>query len=385
MAGAAGSGSSGVDGRGGVGNSSGIVVKNMEAGESDSGSPDEEGDTLLHLLAVSDADALLAKLKSQKWRRLIDAVNDDRKTALHLAVMAQMIDAVEALLNVGASAGIPDREGNTALHLCCKKGFDTGFRAIISAMTRKTRDRPTRHKTENALAERAGGRHENDEASRVIRNVELEPESLSNALSDPPTLLEKLKQDADIPSSTLSSEDLGIASMTPEGMDEANSYLCIGSRGFPILDDESQYFLNLEMGSCLGVGNVGEPGFVGGTQPSYDEAESSKAGDNIDVILEKENYEGDTCAILATKSGSKMIIEQLYSLSVNLDKGDSTSGRTPLHHAVDSNDLALIKFLIENCAVDIDSKAFSGETPLNYAKERNLDAAADLLRSYGAA
>ena len=70
-----------------------------ESDESETSSPDEDGDTLLHLLAVSDSAALAYKLKSEKWRRLINAVNEDRRTPLHLAIKAQMIDAVEALLD----------------------------------------------------------------------------------------------------------------------------------------------------------------------------------------------------------------------------------------------------------------------------------------------
>ena len=36
-------------------------------------------------------------------------------------------------ISAGASAVIPDRDGNTALHLCCKKGFQAAFHAILSA------------------------------------------------------------------------------------------------------------------------------------------------------------------------------------------------------------------------------------------------------------
>ena len=53
----------------------------------------------------------------------------------------------------------------------------------------------------------------------------------------------------------------------------------------------------------------------------------------------KQNYEGDTCAVLAIKSGNKRILKQLSDIGVNLDAGDTKSGRTPLHHAVATNDL----------------------------------------------
>ena len=67
------------------------------SGESDPGA-DDEGDIVLHVLAVTDAAQLAVKLTKEKWRRRLNDANHDAKTPLHLAVMATMVPAVTALV-----------------------------------------------------------------------------------------------------------------------------------------------------------------------------------------------------------------------------------------------------------------------------------------------
>ena len=74
------------------------------SGESDPGA-DDEGDIVLHVLAVTDAAQLATKLKKEKWRRRLNDANHDAKTPLHLAVMAAMVPAVAALVE-GECTGI---------------------------------------------------------------------------------------------------------------------------------------------------------------------------------------------------------------------------------------------------------------------------------------
>ena len=51
-----------------------------------------------------------------------------------------------------------------------------------------------------------------------------------------------------------------------------------------------------------------------------------------------QNFEGNSCAILATLSANVAILEQMKRLSIDFNAGDLKSGRTPLHHAVENND-----------------------------------------------
>ncbi|XP_029306575.1 B-cell lymphoma 3 protein homolog [Cottoperca gobio] len=53
-------------------------------------------------------------------RRGLDVYNNLRQTPLHLAVITLQANMVEALLREGADPSALDRNGQTALHLCCE-------------------------------------------------------------------------------------------------------------------------------------------------------------------------------------------------------------------------------------------------------------------------
>ncbi|KAM6935381.1 B-cell lymphoma 3 protein homolog [Lycodopsis pacificus] len=83
---------------------------------------DEDGDTALHIAVVQEELALVRKLiQLLLWaRRGLDVYNNLRQTPLHLAVITQQANMVEALLRDGADPAALDRNGQTALHLCCE-------------------------------------------------------------------------------------------------------------------------------------------------------------------------------------------------------------------------------------------------------------------------
>ncbi|XP_034409605.1 B-cell lymphoma 3 protein homolog isoform X2 [Cyclopterus lumpus] len=83
---------------------------------------DEDGDTALHIAVVQEELALVRKLiQLLLWaRRGLDIYNNLRQTPLHLAVITQQANMVEALLRDGADPAALDRNGQTALHLCCE-------------------------------------------------------------------------------------------------------------------------------------------------------------------------------------------------------------------------------------------------------------------------
>ncbi|XP_054477801.1 B-cell lymphoma 3 protein homolog [Anoplopoma fimbria] len=83
---------------------------------------DEDGDTALHIAVVHEELALVCKLIQLLLlaRRGLDVYNNLRQTPLHLAVITLQANMVEALLRDGADPAALDRNGQTALHLCCE-------------------------------------------------------------------------------------------------------------------------------------------------------------------------------------------------------------------------------------------------------------------------
>ncbi|XP_031144766.1 B-cell lymphoma 3 protein homolog [Sander lucioperca] len=83
---------------------------------------DEDGDTALHIAVVQGELAIVCRLiQLLLWaRRSLDIYNNLRQTPLHLAVITQQANMVEALLRDGADPAALDRNGQTALHLCCE-------------------------------------------------------------------------------------------------------------------------------------------------------------------------------------------------------------------------------------------------------------------------
>ncbi|XP_041077665.1 nuclear factor NF-kappa-B p105 subunit-like [Polyodon spathula] len=87
---------------------------------------DENGDTGLHLGVIhhrsETAKNLIEVISCIPGEDVINMRNDLYQTPLHLAVITQQADAVEALLKANADLSLTDRHGNTALHLAAKQG-----------------------------------------------------------------------------------------------------------------------------------------------------------------------------------------------------------------------------------------------------------------------
>ncbi|XP_029959243.1 B-cell lymphoma 3 protein homolog [Salarias fasciatus] len=83
---------------------------------------DEDGDTALHIAVVQGELGIVCKLIHLLLLadRSLDIYNNLRQTPLHLAVITKQPNMVEALLRAGAEPSALDRNGQTALHLCCE-------------------------------------------------------------------------------------------------------------------------------------------------------------------------------------------------------------------------------------------------------------------------
>lgn len=79
---------------------------------------DEHGDTGLHLAVVHhQQEALCSLTQVLNSEEELNMRNHLYQTPLHLAVLTQQKEAVDALLLAGADPALTDRHGNTALHL----------------------------------------------------------------------------------------------------------------------------------------------------------------------------------------------------------------------------------------------------------------------------
>ncbi|XP_023646915.2 nuclear factor NF-kappa-B p105 subunit isoform X1 [Paramormyrops kingsleyae] len=87
---------------------------------------DENGDTGLHLGVIHSRTwavrSLAQVISALPGEDVINMRNDLYQTPLHLAVITQQEEAVEALLEAGADASLTDHHGNMALHLAAQQG-----------------------------------------------------------------------------------------------------------------------------------------------------------------------------------------------------------------------------------------------------------------------
>ncbi|KAM9797847.1 B-cell lymphoma 3 protein homolog [Neosynchiropus ocellatus] len=83
---------------------------------------DDDGDTALHIAVVQGKMAIVSMLIQllMSANKDLDIYNNLRQTPLHLAVITQQPDMVEVLLRAGADPAAMDRNGQTAIHLCCE-------------------------------------------------------------------------------------------------------------------------------------------------------------------------------------------------------------------------------------------------------------------------
>uniref|UniRef100_A0A8C2IMV5 Nuclear factor of kappa light polypeptide gene enhancer in B-cells 1 n=1 Tax=Cyprinus carpio TaxID=7962 RepID=A0A8C2IMV5_CYPCA len=90
---------------------------------------DENGDTGLHLGVIhSQTDAVRNRaqvISALPGEDILNVRNDLYQTPLHLAVLTQHKEAVEALLEAEVDVTLTDRHGNTALHLAAQQKEDS--------------------------------------------------------------------------------------------------------------------------------------------------------------------------------------------------------------------------------------------------------------------
>ncbi|XP_049336563.1 B-cell lymphoma 3 protein homolog [Astyanax mexicanus] len=102
--------------------------------------PDDDGDTPLHIAVVQGKLSVVERLIHifLRGQKELDSYNNLRQTPLHLAVITHQHVMVLALLKGGADPGAFDRNGQTALHLCCEHGQENCLSVILSHIARSS-------------------------------------------------------------------------------------------------------------------------------------------------------------------------------------------------------------------------------------------------------
>ncbi|XP_059155462.1 NF-kappa-B inhibitor cactus-like [Physella acuta] len=93
---------------------------------------DRDGDNKLHLSILKNSTNLsLLIIKLAPSYYFLNYCNFLRQTPLHLAVLTNQPTVVRKLLCAGAEATAQDRDGNTALHLACREGYEDIVKQLL--------------------------------------------------------------------------------------------------------------------------------------------------------------------------------------------------------------------------------------------------------------
>ncbi|NWX14246.1 IKBE inhibitor, partial [Aegotheles bennettii] len=99
--------------------------------------------------------------------------------------------------------------------------------------------------------------------------------------------------------------------------------------------------------------------------------------------LQLQNWQGLACLHISTLKGNIPMMSLLLENGANIDVREGTSGKTPLHLAVECHNRRAVQFLLRNGAY-VDAQMYNGCTPLHLAVGRKDAAIAAILSHSGA-
>ncbi|NWW98214.1 IKBE inhibitor, partial [Caloenas nicobarica] len=99
--------------------------------------------------------------------------------------------------------------------------------------------------------------------------------------------------------------------------------------------------------------------------------------------LQLQNWQGLACLHISTLKGNIPMMSLLLESGANIDVREGTSGKTPLHLAVECHNRKAVQFLLHNGAY-VDAQMYNGCTPLHLAVGRKDAAIATILSRSGA-
>lgn len=130
--------------------------------------------------------------------------------------------------------------------------------------------------------------------------------------------------------------------------------------------------------------DLGRLGCVRMLLSPLDEEENIGFQKKIQQDVNRKNYEGLTPLHLATINDRPDVVSFLLSQpGINVDVGDSTSGRTALHHALERRHRECFKRLLKT-SIDVNATTYDGCSPLHLAVGLELEQETRYLMTRGA-
>ena len=125
---------------------------------------DDDGDTQLHIAIVQGfVEAALCLIRMAPDPCLLDTMNDDWQSPLHLAVLTHQPLIVRHLILAGADPSLRNFRGNTALHLACASGDLACAKALTDPLYPMERNKLTLGQQVPALPQNLEQRNYNGE------------------------------------------------------------------------------------------------------------------------------------------------------------------------------------------------------------------------------
>ncbi|XP_029175862.1 NF-kappa-B inhibitor cactus-like [Nylanderia fulva] len=125
---------------------------------------DDDGDTQLHIAIVQGfVEAALCLIRMAPDPCLLDTMNDDWQSPLHLAVLTHQPLIVRHLILAGADPSLRNFRGNTALHLACACGDLACAKALTDPLYPMERNKLTFGQQVPALPQNLEQRNYNGE------------------------------------------------------------------------------------------------------------------------------------------------------------------------------------------------------------------------------
>ena len=100
--------------------------------------------------------------------------------------------------------------------------------------------------------------------------------------------------------------------------------------------------------------------------------------------LQSRNYDGFACVHLAASGLNFEMLLLLLKCGADINVRDGKCGRTVLHYAAESGNEQLLTFLLQIQKIDLNCRAYNGQTPISLALARGFHATAVKLAQAGA-